>query len=378
MITFTADQLRKLSPVAKAEIIDALVDGIEQINAAGIDTPLVLQHFLVEVAVETGGFKAIEENLFYTAERLTQVWPSRFPSVAAAKPFAKNPQKLANKVYGGRLGNRLPNDGWDFRGSSMIQTTGRDNFRRAGYEKNPDLLRQDAKEALKAALKFWVDNDCTSFAERDDIVGLRKRINGGSHGLDQARNYLKKAKTIFLTARPLQVPLMSKDKIQELQERLIALGYVGVGKADGYIGAMTIGAISAFQAENGLKVNGQFDTDTRETLKTATPRPLSESRANSEPENSRILSASRLLKKGAVGILGAAGLSEAAGPLSALEMIGERYQRLKSALAPFSGIQEFFANNPIIVVAGMAGIVYLMSKAIEKARIEDHQTGRTA
>lgn len=378
MIIFTADQLRKLSPVAKDEIVDSLVDGIDLINEAGIDTPLELQHFLTQVAVETGGFKAIEENLFYTAERLTAVWPSRFPTLASAKPFAKNPQKLANKVYGGRLGNRLPNDGWDFRGSSMIQTTGRDNFRRAGYEKNPDLLRQDAKEALKAALKFWVDNECGSFAKRDDIVGLRQRINGGTHGLDLARNYLKKAKTIFLTARPLNVPVMSKDKILELQKRLIELGYVGVGKPDGYIGAMTIGAISAFQAEHGLKVNGQFDTDTRESLKVATPRPIPETRVESEPEDSRILKSSRLLKKGAVGLMGAAGLSEATGPLTALEMVGERYQRIKAVLAPFQGVIDFVTGHPVIMVAVVAGAVYLLSKVIEKARIDDHQTGRTA
>jgi len=118
------------------------VEGVEAILAEGENRGVSLFHLaavFAEVYHETGGkMQPVEENLNYSAKRLTQVWPGRFPTLASAQPFANSPQKLANKVYGGRMGNAGPNDGWLFRGRGLPQITGRDNYRRAGIEGNPD------------------------------------------------------------------------------------------------------------------------------------------------------------------------------------------------------------------------------------------------
>ncbi|GLS46569.1 hypothetical protein GGR33_005121 [Methylobacterium brachythecii] len=92
-----------------------------------------LAYCLATTKWETGhAMWPVSENLNYsTAARIRQVWPSRFPTEASAQSYVRNPQSLANKVYGGRLGNKLPNDGWDFRGMGDFQATGRDNARRA-------------------------------------------------------------------------------------------------------------------------------------------------------------------------------------------------------------------------------------------------------
>lgn len=126
-----------LSVNKKAQVqgIDAILDEAERRG-----TPLAhLAAILAEAHHETGGtMQPVSENLNYSAKRLTEVWPSRFPTIAAAAPYANNPQRLANKVYGGRLGNVDPGDGWLFRGRGLAQITGRENYARFGIVGVPD------------------------------------------------------------------------------------------------------------------------------------------------------------------------------------------------------------------------------------------------
>ncbi|KSV79535.1 lytic enzyme [Sinorhizobium sp. GW3] len=126
-----------LSVNKKAQVqgIDAILDEAERRG-----TPLAhLAAILAEAHHETGGaMQPVSENLNYSAKRLTEVWPSRFPTLAAAAPYANNPQRLANKVYGGRLGNVDPGDGWLFRGRGLAQITGRENYARFGIAGVPD------------------------------------------------------------------------------------------------------------------------------------------------------------------------------------------------------------------------------------------------
>lgn len=177
----------------------------EEINKQAAAFGLVdkgdLARFLANVCVETQGFTRLEENLNYSAKRLCQVWPTRFPTLASTRGFAGNPQALANKVYGGRLGNKgKSNAGWLYRGSGALQTTGYDNF--AEVEKvtglpvtaNPDMLRRPDL-AVRSALIFWQRRKLNGVS---DIEAVRRVINGGTHGLAEVKAALARAQKLDL------------------------------------------------------------------------------------------------------------------------------------------------------------------------------------
>ncbi|MBN9550545.1 MAG: hypothetical protein J0H31_17145 [Alphaproteobacteria bacterium] len=197
-----AGQLAQLCPTGSKAIIDGIADNAHLLDQSGINTPIRLRHFLARVCVETGGLRSLEENLNYSAQRLTQVWPNRFPTVAAATPFAKNPQKLANSVYGGRLGNFKPNDGWTFRGSGLLQNTGRENFELVEdgtglpVVDQPELLRT-FPGALEAATIFWTKRNINALADKNDVAGVCKKVNGGTNGLADQKIWLAKAARIW-------------------------------------------------------------------------------------------------------------------------------------------------------------------------------------
>ncbi|TXM68305.1 peptidoglycan-binding protein [Methylobacterium sp. WL120] len=377
MTAFTRDQVRKFAPTARADLIEVLVNGVDLLEEAGINTPLRLQHFLAQVATETGGLRQIEENLNYSAERLRAVWPSRFPNITSAKLYAHNPKKLAAKVYGGRMGNKTPEDAWNYRGSGMLQTTGRENFTRAGYAEIYETLRTP-DGSLHAALKFWTDNKCNTFADRDDVVGLRRRINGGTNGLNEARTWLAKAKKIFVTFESVPeigATRLPKARVMELQNQLLRLGYIELGRADGDVGTKTVGAISMFQAENGLTVSGMFDEDTAQALYTAEPREIN--RTGDEPTDPTVKRAASTLKNGALGLASVAGFT-GLDPLSVAETAKGYVDRVKAFGLPLDSVLHYAGQHWLILVAVAAGGVYYYGRRIEKVTMEQFRTGRTA
>lgn len=146
-----------------------------------------IDDFLANILHESGRLEHLEEGLSYSAERLCAVWPGRFPTLEAAQPYARRPVELANKVYGGRLGNTHPGDGWKYRGSGLIQVTGRANFaflqEATGLAllDNPDILRRPGPEALAVAVAWWEGK------VPDSVIGnvrlTRRAVNGGENGL---------------------------------------------------------------------------------------------------------------------------------------------------------------------------------------------------
>lgn len=165
----------------------------------GITTPLRVAHFLAQLAHESNIFPQ-EENLQYSVKALCRAWPNRFqPGTALTNACAWNPIALANYVYGGRMGNSNPGEGHLYRGRGMIQLTGKENYQRygkmVGYDlvKDPDLLKQFGVSALVAAA-FWQDNGLNELADRNDLRGITKRINGGYNGLDHRAEMLRRAK----------------------------------------------------------------------------------------------------------------------------------------------------------------------------------------
>jgi putative chitinase len=165
----------------------------------GITTQKQVAMFLGQIAHESGLVPA-EENLNYRAARIAQVWPSRFPTVESALPFAFNAQALANKVYGGRGGNDLLSMGWLFHGRGPIQLTFYDNYlkhgKRIGYDlvRQPELLLQYGVGFL-AAGSYWDLAGLNAAADRGDVVAVTRAINGGLIGLDERERLYQRALT---------------------------------------------------------------------------------------------------------------------------------------------------------------------------------------
>lgn len=142
-----------------------------------------------QILHESALLSRLEEGLSYsTADRIFAVWPTRFASPAAAAPMVRNPEKLANYVYGGRMGNKFPGDGYRYRGRGCIMLTGRDNYRVTGQaigvdlESNPDRVT-DPEIALRASLEWWAKNIPAGL--EGDCAAITKRVNGGSTGLKE-------------------------------------------------------------------------------------------------------------------------------------------------------------------------------------------------
>lgn len=147
---------------------------------------------LAQVGHESADLTRLEESLHYSAERLLQVWPTRFRTLKEAELYAGNPSALANNVYGGRMGNVEPGDGWRFIGRGPLQLTGRDNYTRFAAAidddspiKTPSLLTEPTLGALSACWYF-----ATRVTPHADIKRATKEINGGYHGLaDRTQRY---------------------------------------------------------------------------------------------------------------------------------------------------------------------------------------------
>lgn len=161
-----------------------------------VDTCERVAEFIAQTCHETGGYTRFEENMRYSAKRLMAVWPSRFPTLASAQPFAWDPsdpdredEALANLVYGGRMGNQLngtdDDDGWDHRGGGMLQHTGEAEYRalreRLGYDS--DDVRDPAK-SLVAACDYMTRAGTFRLVDNGDYVGARVSVNGGKIGID--------------------------------------------------------------------------------------------------------------------------------------------------------------------------------------------------
>ena len=181
-----AEQLRRLHIGA---------EWVEPLNATfsrwGISTPRQQAAFIGQCGHECGNFRILEENLNYKAATLMRLWPKRFPTIEVANAYAGNPKKIANMVYGGRMGNRdeSSGDGYRFRGRGCIQLTGHANYFHASqalgvdFVKEPDLVATPQYAALTAGW-FWYTHGCNEVAERGDWTALTKKINGGVIGLN--------------------------------------------------------------------------------------------------------------------------------------------------------------------------------------------------
>lgn len=166
-------------------------------------TPARAAHFFAQTAHESGGFKAFSENLNYGAKGLMGIFKKYFPNESIAKQYERNPQKIANRVYANRMGNgnEASGDGWLYRGRGALQLTGRDNYKAfADYLKRPDIMSNPdlvaTEFAFESAMFFFERNKLWSICDQGvtdaAILSLTKKINGGTHGLQDRSDKTKK------------------------------------------------------------------------------------------------------------------------------------------------------------------------------------------
>jgi putative chitinase len=199
--TLKLDKLRGHVPEKVLEEISTIGDNF------GIITNLRLTHFLAQCSTESGGFKLVNENLNYSKDGLMRVFPRYFPG-NLAESYAYQPEKIASRVYGSRMGNgdETTKEGWTYRGAGFIQLTGKDNFKKFGdflgidLVKNPELVA--TKYPLTSAAFFFNSNGlwsiCDEGASEDVVTRVSRRVNGGDNGLDHRKHEFKKFEKLLL------------------------------------------------------------------------------------------------------------------------------------------------------------------------------------
>jgi putative chitinase len=162
---------------------------LETFEKYQINTPKRQACFIGQTMHESGGYKHLVENTNYSAKGLMNTWPSRFPDADTAEQYARQPEKIANKVYSGRMGNTEDGDGAKYIGRGLIQLTGKDNYKAFGdaigedLVANPELVQEPRYAALSAGW-FWNKRGLNALADAMDITTMTIRINGGKIGID--------------------------------------------------------------------------------------------------------------------------------------------------------------------------------------------------
>jgi putative chitinase len=197
-------KLEKLKGYIPDAVLAQIPDTVAKFD---LGTPLRLAHFLAQCGHESAGFKAVVENLNYGAKGLQSIFKKYFPTEAKALEYERKPEKIANLVYANRMsnGDEASGDGWRFRGMGYLQLTGRANY--TAFNKfvdddvvaNPDLVA--TKYPLLSAGWFWGSNKLNTLADGGDadavVTAITRRVNGGTHGLDDRIAKFKKYYSIL-------------------------------------------------------------------------------------------------------------------------------------------------------------------------------------
>jgi len=169
-----------------------------------INTPERVACFLGQTMVESAGYKALIENLNYRPETLVKIWPSHFQNMDIANQYAHQPEKIANRAYAGRMGNgdEASGDGWNYCGRGLIQITGKANY--AAFAESIDTPVEQVPEflgtfegAVQSACWFWENNNLNALADNGDVLGITKKVNGGTLGLEERQHYTQLAHQVL-------------------------------------------------------------------------------------------------------------------------------------------------------------------------------------
>lgn len=398
-------------------VVPQLIEGIVWSHEAtfakyGLNNKTVIAHFMAQLSHECGGGTEVIESLNYTTpQRIVKVWPKRF-NLASAALYIRNPRKLANKVYNGRMGNQVgTDDGWNFRGRGGVQTTGREGYERLSKRTGLDLVGHpeyliNPRYFLECAVADFILCGCLPFAQRDDVRGVTQKLNGGQTNIADRIDWLARWKAVLKPPLPRPAPTLEPEEIPEiddtpqqeehtgilkygdegyevkaLQERLRDLGY-SVGKVDTKFGSATRAAVLAFQADNGLHTDGIVGDETKEALKSDTPKPLNEERVNVTAADLREQGSETVKTADKVGFVGkvaaALGIGGAANETGGLQTVKDTVDQVQS-LQPIAdaaqSILTWLGHHwwLWVLLAGF-GIYYWTHKIIDR-RVADHANG---
>jgi len=207
----TLSQLVKLAPNVRSSYRESFASANPVLDRYKINVNVLrVAHFMAQILYESAGLTIQFENLNYSLERLPKVWPSRFKPKGPLDPtdYAHNPEKLAESVYGSRMGNDIPGDGFKYRGRGLLQLTGKDSYHEATeilrrYNPHaPDFVLEpdqviSASWCVEVASAEWNAKGCNELADQDLIRSVTKKINGGLVGLADREEWLKRTKNIW-------------------------------------------------------------------------------------------------------------------------------------------------------------------------------------
>ena len=209
--SITLDDIQHLAPNARSSYRQAFENGRPLLEQLGIsESPLRVAHFMAQVLHESTGLSVQIESLNYSPQRLPQVWPSRFKPRGPLNPaaYTHNQERLGNEVYGGRMGNDQPGDGFKYRGRGLLQLTGKDSYREATTAlrtQNPAapdfVIAPDEvfsmQWCLAVAAAAWAAKGCNALADEDHVQRVTRRINGGLIGLGERMEWLRLTKAVW-------------------------------------------------------------------------------------------------------------------------------------------------------------------------------------
>ena len=200
----TEEQIKHGYPSSDSDVVSALVSSLETLaEKYEINSALRLAHFLAQTAHESGGFRVIEENLNYSADGLSKIFPKYFKD-KDPNEYARQPEKIANVVYASRMGNGDTDsgDGYTFRGRGLIQLTGRSNYTSMANDMGVSVddvvaFLGTPEGAVESAAWFWNKNGLNKLADADDVTAVTKKINGGTIGLEDRQKHTAEFKEIL-------------------------------------------------------------------------------------------------------------------------------------------------------------------------------------
>lgn len=270
----TVAQFKSICPTNKypetfVEVLNELFPKYE------INTVNRVAGFLAQCGHESNGFTVLKENLNYGAQGLLGLFKKYFPDQATAKRYERQPEKIANRIYANRMGNgpESSGEGWKFRGRGAIQLTGKDNYSQFAKYISKTLdetvaYLETVDGAVESACWFWSKNGLNAICDKDDIVLMTKRINGGTIGLEDRKKHYNHAKHLLGQGHhdePTLAPAASTPKAEIVYET-VRVGSRGdtvkavqakLGlTADGVFGPGTEKAVKAWQTKNGLTADG--------------------------------------------------------------------------------------------------------------------------